>query len=72
LLTPQKSWWIWQMKLEVEQLTFGGGLGVAYVETEHASTITEWSTHLISAAEQLRKPHKCLWSLVAPLLLPLQ
>jgi diaminopimelate decarboxylase len=43
-------------ELEVEQLTFGGGLGVAYVETEHASTITEWSTHLISAAEQLRKP----------------
>ena len=43
-------------ELEVEQLTFGGGLGVAYVESEHASTITEWSTHLISAAEQLRKP----------------
>jgi diaminopimelate decarboxylase len=43
-------------ELEVEQLTFGGGLGVAYVETEHASTITEWSTHLFSAAEQLRKP----------------
>ncbi|MFY9481445.1 MAG: diaminopimelate decarboxylase, partial [Ilumatobacteraceae bacterium] len=33
-----------------------GGLGVAYVESEHASSITEWSTHLISAAEQLRKP----------------
>lgn len=38
---------------DVDELSIGGGLGVAYVEDEHAPTITEWGSTLRSAAEQL-------------------
>jgi diaminopimelate decarboxylase len=45
-------------ELEVEELTLGGGLGVAYLESEHASSITEWSRHLLAATQQLRRTTK--------------
>jgi diaminopimelate decarboxylase len=45
-------------ELEVEELTLGGGLGVAYVESEQASTITEWSRHLLAATAHLRRETK--------------
>ncbi len=45
-------------ELEVDELTLGGGLGVAYVEGEHASSITEWSVHLLAATQQLRRTTK--------------
>jgi len=45
-------------ELEVDELTLGGGLGVAYVEGEHASNITEWSRHLLAATQQLRRTTK--------------
>lgn len=45
-------------ELEVDELTLGGGLGVAYVEGEHASSITEWSRHLLTATQQLRRTTK--------------
>ncbi len=37
--------------LDVEELSIGGGLGVAYVEGESAPTITEWGATIRSAAE---------------------
>jgi len=40
-------------EVQAPELTFGGGLGVAYVTGEHAPSITEWSTHLKAAAEGL-------------------
>ena len=40
------------------EVTFGGGLGVAYVGEERAPTITEWSRHLLDAASGLRRPTK--------------
>ena len=45
-------------ELGVDEVTFGGGLGVAYVGDERAPTITEWSRHLLEAAAGLRKPTK--------------
>ena len=45
-------------ELDVEELTLGGGLGVAYLESEHASSITEWSRHLLAATQQLRRTTK--------------
>jgi len=36
--------------LEVEELSIGGGLGVAYVEGEEAPTITEWGKVIADAA----------------------
>jgi diaminopimelate decarboxylase len=45
-------------ELGVEEVTFGGGLGVAYVGDERAPTITDWSRHLLDAASGLRKPTK--------------
>ena len=45
-------------ELEVDELTLGGGLGVAYVEGEHASSITEWSVHLLAATQELRRTTK--------------
>lgn len=45
-------------ELGVEEVTFGGGLGVAYVGDERAPTITEWSRHLLEAAAGLRNPTK--------------
>lgn len=41
-----------------EEVTFGGGLGVAYVGEERAPTITEWSRHLLDAASGLRRATK--------------
>ena len=41
-------------QLEVAELTLGGGLGVAYVESEHAPTITQWAAALAPATEKLR------------------
>ena len=41
-----------------QEVTFGGGLGVAYVGEERAPTITEWSHHLLDAASGLRRPTK--------------
>jgi diaminopimelate decarboxylase len=35
--------------LGLPELCFGGGLGVAYVEGEHAPTITEWGNTLLDA-----------------------
>ena len=45
-------------ELGVEEVTFGGGLGVAYVGEEHAPSITDWSRHLLEAASALRKSTK--------------
>jgi diaminopimelate decarboxylase len=36
--------------LDIEELSIGGGLGVAYVEGETAPTITEWGKAVIDAA----------------------
>jgi diaminopimelate decarboxylase len=41
-------------QLEVAELTLGGGLGVAYVESEHAPTITQWAKALAPATAKLR------------------
>lgn len=38
--------------LSVEELSIGGGLGVAYVEGERAPTITEWGDAIRSAADR--------------------
>lgn len=40
--------------LDVEELSIGGGLGVAYVEGEAAPTITEWGEVVHTAAEENR------------------
>jgi diaminopimelate decarboxylase len=40
-------------EVQAEELTLGGGLGVAYVGGEHAPSITEWSTHFKAAAAEL-------------------
>jgi len=40
-------------EVQAEELTLGGGLGVAYVGSEHAPSITEWSTHFKAAAAEL-------------------
>ena len=45
-------------QLEVKELTLGGGLGVAYIETEHAPTITQWAQSLAVATAKLSKPTK--------------
>ena len=45
-------------ELEVDELTLGGGLGVAYLEGEHASSITEWSVNLLAATQELRRTTK--------------
>ena len=45
-------------QLEVEELTLGGGLGVAYIETEHAPTIAQWAESLAGATAKLSKPTK--------------
>ncbi|NCZ70881.1 MAG: diaminopimelate decarboxylase, partial [Actinobacteria bacterium] len=45
-------------ELGVEEVTFGGGLGVAYVGDERAPSITDWSRHLLDAASGLQKPTK--------------
>ena len=45
-------------QLEVEELTLGGGLGVAYIEAEHAPTITQWAQSLAGATAKLSKPTK--------------
>jgi diaminopimelate decarboxylase len=39
---------------EVAELTLGGGLGVAYVNDEHAQSITEWASALRAACAGLR------------------
>ncbi len=41
-------------QLEVAELTLGGGLGVAYIENEHAPTITQWAKALAPATTKLR------------------
>ncbi len=41
-------------KLEVAELTLGGGLGVAYIVNEHAPTITQWAKALAPATAKLR------------------
>ena len=41
-------------QLEVAELTLGGGLGVAYIENEHAPTITQWAKALAPATAKLR------------------
>ena len=38
--------------LEIEELSIGGGLGVAYVEGERAPSISEWGEAVHSAAEE--------------------
>ena len=45
-------------QLEVAELTLGGGLGVAYVESEHAPTITQWAAALAPATAKLRSGTK--------------
>ena len=45
-------------QLEVEELTLGGGLGVAYIESEHAPTIAQWAESLAGATAKLSKPTK--------------
>lgn len=39
---------------ELPELTLGGGLGVAYLNDEHAPSITEWATALQAATRSLR------------------
>jgi diaminopimelate decarboxylase len=39
--------------LELPELILGGGLGVAYVESEQAPTITQWGSVLLDACEAL-------------------
>ena len=41
----------------LEELSMGGGLGVAYVESEHAPTITEWGAALSDRWRALRDRH---------------
>lgn len=41
----------------LEELSIGGGLGVAYVESEHAPTITEWGDVLSSRWAALARQH---------------
>ena len=45
-------------QLGVEELTLGGGLGVAYIQSEHAPTITQWAQSLAVATAKLSKPTK--------------
>ena len=45
-------------QLEVAELTLGGGLGVAYVASEHAPTITQWAAALAPATAKLRSGTK--------------
>ena len=40
-------------ELGLGEVTLGGGLGVAYVENEHAPTISEWAEQLQSATAKL-------------------
>ena len=40
-------------EIAAPELTLGGGLGVAYVSSEHAPSIEEWSRHLLVAASEL-------------------
>ena len=42
-------------ELGVDEVTLGGGLGVAYIASEHAPTITEWAGHLHTATAHLNK-----------------
>jgi diaminopimelate decarboxylase len=45
-------------QLGVDELTLGGGLGVAYIESEHAPTITQWAESLAAATAKLSKTTK--------------
>jgi diaminopimelate decarboxylase len=45
-------------QLGVDELTLGGGLGVAYLESEHAPTITQWAQSLAAATAKLSKTTK--------------
>ncbi len=38
--------------LDLPELVLGGGLGVAYVEGEHAPSITEWANHVLKAVAE--------------------
>jgi diaminopimelate decarboxylase len=38
--------------LDLDELTIGGGLGIAYVEDERAPSISEWSTAVLKAAAE--------------------
>ncbi len=38
----------WVREVGLPELSIGGGLGVAYVEGEHAPTITEWGTAIVA------------------------
>ncbi|WP_419863923.1 diaminopimelate decarboxylase [Candidatus Poriferisodalis sp.] len=49
----------------LEELSIGGGLGVAYVESEHAPTITEWGTALSDRWRTLSDRHGLQARLVA-------
>ena len=49
----------------LEELSIGGGLGVAYVESERAPTITEWGSALSSRWEELVARHGLSARLVA-------
>ena len=45
-------------QLAIDELTLGGGLGVAYLENEHAPSITQWSQSLAQATKSLKKATK--------------
>ncbi|MFM7081900.1 MAG: diaminopimelate decarboxylase, partial [Actinomycetota bacterium] len=45
-------------QLAIDELTLGGGLGVAYLENEHAPSITQWSQSLAQATKSLKKVTK--------------
>ncbi|NDB27647.1 MAG: diaminopimelate decarboxylase, partial [Actinobacteria bacterium] len=45
-------------QLGVDELTLGGGLGVAYIEAEQAPTITQWAQSLAVATAKLEKATK--------------
>ena len=42
----------WVREMGLPELSIGGGLGVAYVDGEHAPSITEWGTAIVSACRE--------------------
>jgi len=42
----------WVREMGLPELSIGGGLGVAYVDGEHAPSITDWGTAIVSACRE--------------------
>ena len=43
----------WVREMGLPELSIGGGLGVAYLDGEHAPSITEWGTAIVSACREV-------------------